>query len=107
MTGISDHLDKYVFTGVPNFSFFNLFHALGKKCLIASLVGIAGCCEIGDEVSIWGQVGMASGLTIEKGTVILGQTGVNKSLKKGTYFGPLAQEFKDYLRNEVKLKNLK
>jgi UDP-3-O-[3-hydroxymyristoyl] glucosamine N-acyltransferase len=80
---------------------------LGKKCLIASLVGIAGCCEIGDEVSIWGQVGMASGLTIEKGTVILGQTGVNKSLKKGTYFGPLAQEFKDYLRNEVKLKNLK
>jgi UDP-3-O-[3-hydroxymyristoyl] glucosamine N-acyltransferase len=50
---------------------------------------------------------MASGLTIEKGTIILGQTGVNKSLKKGTYFGPLAQEFKEYLRNEVKLKKMK
>lgn len=80
---------------------------IGKKCLIASLVGIAGCCIIEDEVTIWGQVGMASGLTIEKGTIILGQTGVNKSLKKGTYFGPLAQEFKEYLRNEVKLKKMK
>ena len=79
---------------------------LGKKVLIASQTGIAGCCNIGDEVTIWGQVGMASGLTIEKGTVILGQTGVTKSLNKGTYFGPIAQEFKDYLRKEVKLKQI-
>jgi UDP-3-O-[3-hydroxymyristoyl] glucosamine N-acyltransferase len=79
---------------------------LGKKVLIASLTGIAGCCVIEDEVIIWGQVGMASGVRVEKGTVILGQTGVNKSLKKGTYFGPIAQEFKEYLRNEVKVKNL-
>ncbi|MBS1549126.1 MAG: UDP-3-O-(3-hydroxymyristoyl)glucosamine N-acyltransferase [Bacteroidetes bacterium] len=79
---------------------------LGKKVLIASQTGIAGCCVIEDEVTIWGQVGMASGLTIEKGTVILAQTGVNRSLKKGTYFGPIAQEFKEYLRKEVKLKQM-
>ena len=80
---------------------------LGKKVLIASQTGIAGCCIIEDEVTIWGQVGMASGVTIEKGTVLLAQTGVNRSLKKGTYFGVIATEFKDYLRKEVKLKNLK
>lgn len=80
---------------------------LGNKVLIAAQTGIAGCCDIGDEVTIWGQVGMASGVHIEKGTVILAQCGVNRSLTKGTYFGPLATEFKEYLRKEVKLKNLK
>lgn len=79
---------------------------LGERVLIASQTGIAGCCNIESDVTIWGQVGMASGVTIESGTVILAQCGVNKSLKKGTYFGPLATEFKDYLRKEAKLKNL-
>ena len=79
---------------------------IGKKCLIASLVGIAGCCNIEDEVTIWGQVGMASGVRVESGTVLLGKTGVNKDLKKGTYFGQLAEEFKDYLKKEIKLKKL-
>ena len=79
---------------------------IGKKCLIASQCGIAGCCVIEDEVTIWGQVGMASGVRVESGTVLLGKTGVNKDLKKGTYFGPLAEEFKDYLKKEVKLRRL-
>lgn len=80
---------------------------IGKKCLIASLVGIAGCCNIEDEVTIWGQVGMASGVRVASGTVLLGKTGVNKDLKKGTYFGQLAEEFKEYLKKEIKIKNLK
>ena len=80
---------------------------IGKKVLIASQTGIAGCCIIEDGVTIWGQVGMASGVTVGEGTVLLGQTGVNKSLKKGIYFGPLAEEFKDYLRKEVVIKNIK
>ncbi len=80
---------------------------IGKRCLIASLTGIAGCCIIEDEVTIWGQVGMASGVRVESGTVLLGKTGVNKDLKKGTYFGPLAEEFKEYLKKEIKVKNLK
>ena len=79
---------------------------IGKKVLIASQVGIAGCCIIEDEVSIWGQVGMASGLRVEKGTTLLGKTGVNKDLKKGTYFGLLAEEFRDYLKKEAKIKRL-
>ncbi len=79
---------------------------IGKKVLIASQTGIAGCCTIEDEVTIWGQVGMASGVRIENGTVLLAKCGVNRDLKKGTYFGPIAEEFRDYLRKEVKLKNL-
>ncbi|MDY3362655.1 LpxD N-terminal domain-containing protein [Riemerella anatipestifer] len=80
---------------------------IGKKCLIASQTGIAGCCVIEDEVTIWGQVGMASGVRVEKGTVLLAKCGVNRDLKKGTYFGSIAEEFRDYLRKEVRLKNLK
>lgn len=79
---------------------------LGKKVLVASQVGIAGCCHIKDEVSVWGQVGMASGVTVEEGTVLLAKTGVNRDLKKGTYFGAIAEEFRSYLKKEVKLKNL-
>jgi UDP-3-O-[3-hydroxymyristoyl] glucosamine N-acyltransferase len=79
---------------------------IGKKCLIASQVGIAGCCIIGDEVTLWGQVGMASGNSIEAGSVILGKTGVNRDLKKGTYIGMLAEDFKGYLKKEVKLRRL-
>lgn len=79
---------------------------IGKKVLIASQTGIAGCCVIEDEVTIWGQVGMASGVRVESGTVLLAKCGVNRDLKKGTYFGPIAEEFKQYLRKEVKLKNL-
>ena len=79
---------------------------IGKKCLIASQTGIAGCCIIEDEVTIWGQVGMASGVRVESGTVLLAKCGVNRDLKKGTYFGSIAEEFKQYLRKEIKLKNL-
>ena len=80
---------------------------IGKKVLIASHAAIAGCCIIEDEVTVWGQVGMASGNRVGKGAVLLGKTGVNKDLEGGkTYFGQLAEEFKQYLRKEVKLKNL-
>ena len=80
---------------------------IGKRCLIASQAGIAGCCIIEDEVTVWGQVGMASGVRVASGTVLLAKSGVNRDLKKGTYFGLLAEEFRDYLRKEVKIKNLK
>lgn len=80
---------------------------IGKKCLIASQVGVAGCCIIGDEVTLWGQAGIASGNSIESGTVILGKTGVNRDLEKGTYIGMFAEDFKTYLKKEIKLRNLK
>ena len=74
---------------------------IGKKCLIASQTGIAGCCVIEDEVTIWGQVGTNSGIKIGKKAVILGQTGVTKSVEGyKTYFGTPIEE------SRVKLKEL-
>ena len=66
---------------------------IGKKCLIASQVGIAGCVNVEDEVSIWGQVGITSGVTIGTKAVLLAQAGVSKSLEGGkTYSGTPAEE---------------
>ena len=80
---------------------------LGERTLVASGAMIAGCCIIEDDVQIWGQVGMASGKRVGKGAVLLGKTGVNRDLEGGkTYFGSLAEEFREYLKKEVKLKNL-
>ena len=56
---------------------------------------------IEDEVTIWGQVGTTSGITIGKKAVILGQTGVTKSIEGNkTYFGTPIEE------SRVKLKEL-
>lgn len=68
---------------------------IGKKCLIASQVGIAGCVVIEDEVTIWGQVGITSGITIGKKAVISAKAGVSKSLEGGKgYFGIPADDFR-------------
>ncbi|MBX2827245.1 MAG: UDP-3-O-(3-hydroxymyristoyl)glucosamine N-acyltransferase [Flavobacteriaceae bacterium] len=68
---------------------------IGKRCLIASQVGIAGCVVIEDLVTIWGQVGITSGITIGAKAVISAQSGVSKSLEGGkSYFGTPADEFR-------------
>ncbi len=68
---------------------------IGKRCLIASQVGIAGCVVIEDQVTIWGQVGITSGITIGAKAVISAQSGVSKSLEGGkSYFGTPADEFR-------------
>ena len=74
---------------------------IGENCLIAAQVGIAGCCIIEDEVSIWGQAGLRSDITIQKGAVIMAQSGVSKTLEAGkTYWGTPAIE------TRVKLKEM-
>ncbi|WP_298946682.1 UDP-3-O-(3-hydroxymyristoyl)glucosamine N-acyltransferase [uncultured Polaribacter sp.] len=78
---------------------------IGKKCLIASQTGIAGCVIIEDEVTIWGQVGTNSGITIGKGAVILGQTGVTKSVPGNkTYFGTPISESRKKLKEMAEIK---
>ncbi len=80
---------------------------IGNKCLIASQTGIAGCVIIEDEVTLWGQVGTNSGITIGKGAVILGQTGVTKSIPGGkTYFGTPISESREKLKELAYLKRL-
>lgn len=66
---------------------------LGKKCLIAAQVGIAGCVVVEDEVTMWGQVGCIANVRIGKGAVIMAQSGIGKSLEGGkVYFGSPAGE---------------
>lgn len=80
---------------------------IGKKCLIASQTGIAGCVVIEDEVTLWGQVGVTSAATIGKKAVVLAQTGVAKSLAGGkTYFGSPAEEARDKLKQLANVKRI-
>jgi UDP-3-O-[3-hydroxymyristoyl] glucosamine N-acyltransferase len=80
---------------------------IGKKCLIASQTGIAGCCIVEDEVTIWGQVGTNSGITIGANAIILGQTGVTKSIEGGkTYFGTPIEESRTKLKELALLRKL-
>ena len=80
---------------------------IGANCLIASQSGIAGCCIIEDEVTIWGQVGTNSGITIGTKAVVLGQSGVTKSLEGGkTYFGTPIEESRSKLKELALLRKL-
>lgn len=71
---------------------------IGKHCLFASQVGIAGCVIVEDEVTLWGQVGVTSGIRIGAKAVVLGQAGVTKSIKgEKTYFGiPIDESRRKY-----------
>lgn len=80
---------------------------IGKKCLVASQTGIAGCVIIEDEVTLWGQVGTNSGITIGAKAVIMGQTGVTKSVKGGkSYFGTPIEESREKLKQLAYLKQI-
>ena len=80
---------------------------IGKKCLIASHTGIAGCVVVEDEVTLWGQVGVISGITIGKGAVVYAQSGVANSLKGGkTYFGSPALEARAKMKELAIIKNI-
>jgi UDP-3-O-[3-hydroxymyristoyl] glucosamine N-acyltransferase len=80
---------------------------IGKKCLIASHTGIAGCVVVEDEVTLWGQVGVISGITIGKGATVYAQSGVANSLDAGkTYFGSPAVEARAKMKELATIKNM-
>jgi UDP-3-O-[3-hydroxymyristoyl] glucosamine N-acyltransferase len=80
---------------------------IGKHCLFASQVGIAGCVVIEDHVTLWGQVGVISGITIGTGTVVYAQSGVSTSLPSGkTFFGSPADEARKKYREMASIKVL-
>jgi len=80
---------------------------IGKKCLLASHVGIAGCTVLEDEVTLWGQVGVISGVTIGRGAVVYAQSGVGRNLEGGkTYFGSPCDEARKKYREMAGLKVL-
>jgi UDP-3-O-[3-hydroxymyristoyl] glucosamine N-acyltransferase len=61
---------------------------VGRNCLFAAQVAVAGAVEIEEGVILWGQVGVSKTLTIGAHAVVLAQSGVASSLEGGrTYFG--------------------
>jgi UDP-3-O-[3-hydroxymyristoyl] glucosamine N-acyltransferase len=80
---------------------------VGKHCLMAANVGIAGCVRIMDKVVLWGQVGLASDITIGEGAIVLAQSGSAKDLEGGkTYFGSPCGEVKEKFREMAALRKL-
>lgn len=71
----------------------NLVHighdtVVGKNCLFAAQVGVAGATTIEDGVILWGQVGVSKTLTIGAGAEVYAQSGVKDSIEGGKkYFG--------------------
>ncbi|MFO7978599.1 MAG: UDP-3-O-(3-hydroxymyristoyl)glucosamine N-acyltransferase [Bacteroidales bacterium] len=80
---------------------------IGRNCLFAAHVGVAGCVNIQDDVILWGQVGVQKDLTIGKGAIVLGQSGVSKSLAGGrTYFGSPAREAREKMKEIAFLRRI-
>ncbi len=66
---------------------------LGKNCLLAAQVGVAGAVEIGNGVILWGQVGVSKTLSIGDNVVVLAQSGVGGTIEPGKiYFGSPAED---------------
>lgn len=80
---------------------------VGKGCLMAANVGIAGCVTIEDRVTLWGQVGVVSDVVIGEGAVVLGQAGVGKSLEGGkSYLGSPCDEARKKFREIAAIRKL-
>ncbi len=80
---------------------------IGKNCLIAAQVGIAGKTHLEDEVILWGQVGVNKDLTIGKGAVVLAQSGIPSSIEGGkTYFGYPAGEAREKMKELAYIKRI-
>lgn len=76
----------------------NLIHighdvVIGKNCLFAAQVAIAGGTTLKDGVVLWGQVGVSKTLTIGNNVTVLAQSGVGKDIEDGKiYFGSPAED---------------
>ncbi len=66
---------------------------IGKNCLLAAQVAIAGGTTLKDGVTLWGQVGVSKTLTINNNVTVLAQSGVGRDLEEGKiYWGSPADD---------------
>ena len=80
---------------------------IGERCLIASQTAVAGCVVIENNVTIWGQVGISSGVTIGESAILLAKSGVSKSLKGyTTYYGVPVSEVRTAYKEMAMIKRL-
>ncbi len=80
---------------------------VGEDCLMASQIGVSGCTTIGNRVTIWGQVGVASGIEIVDDVIVSAKSGVTKSIKKpGNYFGLPATDIRTKFKELASIKQI-
>jgi UDP-3-O-[3-hydroxymyristoyl] glucosamine N-acyltransferase len=105
--GVSANTEVGEGTKIDNIVHIGHDTVVGKNCLFAANVGLAGCVTIEDRVILWGQVGCASDVVIGEGAIVLAQSGIAKSLEGGkTYFGSPCGEVKSKFRELAALKRL-
>ena len=80
---------------------------VGKRCLFASAVLVAGVTRIEDDVILWGQVAVNKDLTIGKGAVLLGTSSIDKSIEGNkVYFGAPAIQARKKWKELVLIRKL-
>jgi UDP-3-O-[3-hydroxymyristoyl] glucosamine N-acyltransferase len=80
---------------------------IGKRCLFASAVLIAGVTKIEDDVILWGQVVINKDVVIGKGAVVLASSGIDKSIEGNkVYFGVPVMEARKKWREVAMIKKL-
>ena len=80
---------------------------IGKNCLFAAQVGIAGATTIEDNVILWGQVGVSKTLTIGKDAIVYAQSGVKDSIEGGkVYFGSPVEDAREKMKELVWIKRI-
>jgi UDP-3-O-[3-hydroxymyristoyl] glucosamine N-acyltransferase len=90
----------------------NLVHighdvVVGRNCILAAQVGVAGGTTIGNGVSLWGQVGVSKTLSIGDNVQVYAQSGVPASLEGNKiYFGSPAEEAKEKMKELVWIKRI-
>lgn len=81
--------------------------SVGKNCLFAAQVGIAGATVIEDGVTLWGQVGVNKTITIQSGAVVMGQSGVVGNLSGNkVYWGTPAIDIIEKKKETVWVKRI-
>lgn len=105
--GVSGNTEIGEGTKIDNIVHIGHDTVIGKNCLLAANVGLAGCVTLEDRVILWGQVGCASDIIIGEGAIVLAQSGIAKSLEGGkTYFGSPCGEVKSKFREMAALRRL-
>src|SRR6187397_262625 len=80
---------------------------VGKNCLFAGQVGIAGATIIEDNVILWGQVGVSKTLTIGKNATVYAQSGVKDSIDGGkVYFGSPVEDAREKMKEFIWIKRI-
>jgi len=80
---------------------------IGARCLIMAQAGVAGSCQVEDDVIIGGQAGVSDHLTIGRGARLLVQSGTIADIPAdATFFGTPARSHREFLRAQVALYRL-